>query len=116
MKKNIDRNLVYKLLKQVPKGKITTYKALATAAGNPNGSRAVGAIMRTNPYAPIVPCHRVVYNNGGLGGFSGLKRLDEKVGILKEEGVIVKNGKVEDFRELYFDNFSLEKTENETLP
>jgi methylated-DNA-[protein]-cysteine S-methyltransferase len=73
LKKNIDRNLVYKLLKQVPKGRITTYKALAKAAGNPKGSRAVGAMMRANPYAPIVPCHRVVYSNSGWGGFSGLK-------------------------------------------
>lgn len=116
MKKNIDRNLVYKLLKQVPKGKITTYKALAKAAGNSKGSRAVGAIMRTNPYAPIVPCHRVVYSNGGLGGFSGLKRLDDKVKILKDEGVIVKDGKVENFEKHYFDNFSLDKAKKEILP
>ncbi|MGD0330194.1 MAG: MGMT family protein [Nitrososphaeria archaeon] len=116
MKKNIDRNFIYKLLKQVPKGRVTTYKALAKASGNPKGSRAVGAIMRTNPYAPVVPCHRVVYSDSGLGGFSGLKRLDEKVKILKEEGVIVKDGKIEDFSEIFFDDFSSEKTKNETLP
>jgi methylated-DNA-[protein]-cysteine S-methyltransferase len=114
--KKIDRNLVYKILKQVPKGKVTTYKALATAAGNPKGARAVGAMMRSNPYAPHVPCHRVVYSNGGLGGFDGVRKLDQKVKILREEGVIVKDGKIKDFREHYFEDFSLEKAENETLP
>jgi methylated-DNA-[protein]-cysteine S-methyltransferase len=116
LKKNIDNKIVYKLLKQVPKGKITTYKALAKAAGNPKGARAIGAIMRANPYAPIVPCHRVVYSNGGLGGFSGMKRLDDKVRMLKEEGIVVKDGKIKNFKEHYFDNFSLQKTKSTTLP
>ena len=116
MKKKIDRKLVYKILKQVPKGKVTTYKALAKAVGHPNGARAIGAIMRTNPYAPIVPCHRVVCSNGGLGGFDGLRKLDKKVRILKEEGIIVKDGKIEDFQEHYFEDFSLIKAERESLP
>ncbi|MGB9728026.1 MAG: MGMT family protein [Nitrososphaeria archaeon] len=112
----VDRNLVYKLLKQVPKGKVTTYKALAKAAGNPKASRAVGMFMRTNPYAPIVPCHRVVYNNGRIGGFAGKTRIKDKIKMLEEEGVIVKNGVIVDFQKHYFDNFSIEKAENETLP
>jgi len=116
LKKKIDKKLVYKLLKQVPKGKITTYKALARAVGNPNGARAVGAIMRANPYAPIVPCHRVVYSNGGLGGFNGMKRIDDKVRMLKEEGIMIKDGRIEDLRKHYFENFSLQKTKKETLP
>ncbi|MGQ9780793.1 MAG: MGMT family protein [Nitrososphaeria archaeon] len=114
--KKINRDLVYKILKQVPKGKVTTYKALAKAAGNPKGARAVGAMMRRNPYAPSVPCHRVVYSDGGLGGFDGLEKLDQKVKILGEEGVIVKDGKVEDFKQHYFEDFSLDKAEKETLP
>jgi O-6-methylguanine DNA methyltransferase len=112
----IDRNLVYKLLKQVPKGKVTTYKALAKAAGNPKASRAVGLFMRTNPYAPIVPCHRVVQSDGRIGGFAGKTRINDKIKMLAEEGVIVKNGVIVDFKKHYFDNFSIEKTRDETLP
>ncbi|MEM3403970.1 MAG: MGMT family protein [Nitrososphaeria archaeon] len=112
----IDRNLVYRLLKQVPKGKVTSYKALAEAAGNPKASRAVGAFMRTNPYAPIVPCHRVVYSDGRLGGFSGKIRIKEKIKMLEEEGVIVRNDRVERFKEHYFDRFSIERAKKEALP
>lgn len=112
----IDRNLVYKLLKQVPEGKVTSYKALARAAGNPKASRAVGMFMKTNPYAPHVPCHRVVCSDGRLGGFSGKKRIDDKIRMLRDEGVPVKDGRIVDFKKHYFDNFSIEKAEKETLP
>jgi len=112
----IDRDLVYRILKQVPKGKVTSYKALAEAAGNPKASRAVGTFMRTNPYAPAVPCHRVVHKDGRLGGFSGRKRVNEKIKMLEEEGVKVRNGRIEDFKEHYFDKFSIEKAKKEALP
>ncbi len=62
-------NKVYKLLKKVLKGRVTTYGALARAAKT--SPRAVGAMMRANPYAPIVPCHRVVMCDGSIGGFAG---------------------------------------------
>ncbi len=112
----IDRNLVYKLLKQVPKGKVTSYKALANAAGNPKASRAIGMFMKTNPYAPNVPCHRVVYSDGRLGGFSGKARIDDKIKMLREEGVLVKDGRIVDFKKHYFDKFSIEKAMRATLP
>lgn len=115
-KRVIDKNKVYKLLKQVPKGKITTYKGLAEAVGHPNAARAIGAIMRVNPYAPIVPCHRVVRSDGSLGGFSGTKRIGEKVKFLNSEGILVNDGKIVDFKEHLFKNFSLSATEKETLP
>ncbi|MCX8189209.1 MAG: MGMT family protein [Nitrososphaeria archaeon] len=112
----IDRELIYKLLKQVPKGKVTSYKALATAAGNPKASRAVGVFMKTNPYAPHVPCHRVVCSDGRLGGFSGRTRIDDKIKMLKDEGVTVKDGRILDFKKHYFNNFSIEKAKREVLP
>jgi len=58
-------NCVYK----VPVGYVTTYKAVADAAGG--SPRAVGRVMATNPFAPIVPCHRVVCSDFTLGGFGG---------------------------------------------
>ena len=62
--------------------------------------RAVGNAMNKNPYAPQVPCHRVVCSDGSLGGFaSGLKR---KIEILKSEGVEVKNNMIVDFEKKMF--------------
>jgi len=54
---------------RVPVGYVTTYKAVADAVGG--GPRAVGQVMASNPLAPIVPCHRVVCSDFGLGGFGG---------------------------------------------
>lgn len=112
----IDRDLIYKLLKQVPRGKVTSYKALATAAGKPKASRAVGMLMKTNPYAPHVPCHRVVYSDGRVGGYSGKTRIDDKIKMLRNEGVLVKEGRVVDFKKHYFDDFSIEKAKRDVLP
>jgi len=93
---------IYALLKQVPKGKVTTYKALANAAGT-SAYRAVGTAMNKNPYAPIVPCHRVVNSNGRIGGFAN--GTDKKVAILKKEGVFVKDGRIVDFNKILFNKF-----------
>jgi O-6-methylguanine DNA methyltransferase len=99
---------VYELLKQVPPGRVTTYGALAKAAGIPKASRLVGAIMRGNPNAPRVPCHRVVRSDGGIGGYSGSdeENIKKKISILATEGVKVKDGKVQDFEKVFFDDFS----------
>jgi methylated-DNA-[protein]-cysteine S-methyltransferase len=82
----------YEVLKKVPKGKVTTYKEIARALGS-KAYRAVGTAMNKNPYAPIVPCHRVINSNGELGGFaSGLKN---KIKLLKSEGIEIKNNKID---------------------
>jgi O-6-methylguanine DNA methyltransferase len=99
---------VYELLKQVPRGRVTTYGALAKAAGMPKASRLVGAIMRGNPNAPRVPCHRVVRSDGGIGGYSGSaeENIRKKIAMLTSEGVKTKDGKVQDFETVFFDDFS----------
>jgi methylated-DNA-[protein]-cysteine S-methyltransferase len=83
---------VWTLLCQVPRGQVTTYALLAAAAGS--SPRAVGNALRRNPFAPEVPCHRVVASTGGLGGFKGQWPRDgegitlvEKKGLLKGEGI-----------------------------
>ena len=82
---------VYKVTKKVPKGKVTTYKDIAHAL-QCKAYRAVGSALNKNPYAPVVPCHRVVNNNGKLGGFaSGLRK---KVKMLKQEGIVIENNKI----------------------
>ena len=82
----------YAILSKVPKGKVTTYKALAEAL-NTKAYRAVGNAMNKNPYAPKVPCHRVVGSDGSMTGFaSGIKN---KIKMLKKEGIEIKNNKVD---------------------
>ena len=91
----------YEALKKVPRGKVITYGGLAEMIGRPKAHRAVGSAMNKNPFAPKVPCHRVVKSNGDLGGFS----IDIKVKIkrLQEEGVMVSNNKIVDFQSILFE-------------
>lgn len=79
-------------MRKVPKGKVTTYKALARAL-NTEAYRAVGNAMNKNPYAPEVPCHRVVGSDGSLVGFAS--GLAAKTRMLQSEGIVVLKGKVD---------------------
>jgi methylated-DNA-[protein]-cysteine S-methyltransferase len=83
----------YSVLVEVPKGKVTTYKEIAHKL-NSKAYRAVGNAMNHNPYAPKIPCHRVVNSDGRVGGFaSGVKR---KIEMLRKEGIeIDKNNKID---------------------
>lgn len=97
---------IYSLLKKVPKGKVTTYKILAEALGT-KAYRAVGQAMRRNPYAPKVPCHRVVKSDGSIGGFSGSlnpksKEVKKKIRMLRKEGIDIKDSKIKDFEKVLF--------------
>jgi methylated-DNA-[protein]-cysteine S-methyltransferase len=99
---------VYRLTKQIPKGKISTYKQIAHAL-NTKAYQAVGNALRHNPFAPRVPCHRVVKCNGNIGGFDGAtkgKKIQNKIKLLKSEGVIIKNSQVQNFKKILFTNFS----------
>ena len=90
---------VYAKLREVPAGHITTYKELAIAIGC-GSSQAVGQALKRNPYAPDVPCHRVVASDGTLGGFCGQrtgKELTRKERLLAREGITVSEGKVVGF-------------------
>lgn len=94
----------YELLKKVPKGKVTTYKYLARAAGT-KAYRAIGQFMRNNPYAPIVPCHRVVASDGSMGGFRGETtgfEISDKIKMLTKEGVTIIDNKVANFEKVLF--------------
>lgn len=84
------RKSVLLLLTQVPPGHTTTYAALASFLHS--SPRAVGNAMRNNPFAPHVPCHRVLAANGDIGGFGGEwgdggRHAGEKRRLLREEGV-----------------------------
>ncbi len=72
---------VLKVTAQIPLGYVTSYGLIAKSAGG--GARAVGNVMASNPFAPIVPCHRVVKSDFTLGGYSG--GLKVKLAILDRE-------------------------------
>ncbi|MFC1548400.1 MGMT family protein [Candidatus Omnitrophota bacterium] len=69
----------------IPKGGVRSYAWVAGKAGFPGAFRAAGQALKKNPYAPDVPCHRVVASDGTIGGYSGGSRKKKR--LLKEEGV-----------------------------
>ena len=83
---------VWAVCARVPKGKVTTYAAIARKLGT-QAYRAVGNAMNKNPYAPRVPGHRVVGSDGSLTGFAS--GVEKKKRLLKAEGVAFVNGKVD---------------------
>jgi len=85
---------VYSLTKKIPKGKVTTYGIIAKKLKS--SPRAVGQALKCNPYAPKVPCHRVIKSDGSIGGYSGSdpKNIRKKVRMLRKESVIIKNQKM----------------------
>jgi len=93
----------YNLVRQIPDGKISTYGAVAKALGDIRASRAVGRMMNQNPDADDMPCFKIVYSDGRLGGF-GLG-IDDKIRRLKQDDVSVKNGRIVDFEDVLFDEF-----------
>ena len=91
-------------MESIPKGKVTTYGLIAKKL-NTRAYRAVGNACRSNPYAPRVPCHRVVRSDGSVGGFGGEtsgKTVEEKIRMLRGEGVDINNGKITDFDKALF--------------
>jgi len=95
---------VWKLMEEIPRGKVTTYGQIARKL-NTSAYRAVGNACRKNPYAPRVPCHRVVRSDGTVGGFGGKtsgKTVEEKIQLLRKENVEVLNGKIFNFEKALF--------------
>ncbi len=83
---------VWALTARIPQGKVTTYADIARAL-HTKAYRAVGNALNRNPYAPEVPCHRVIGSDGSLTGFAW--GLDKKRAILKREGIRFRGGKVD---------------------
>lgn len=70
---------------EIPAGEVRTYGWVAARVGNPRAARAVGRALAANPFAPVVPCHRVVRADGKIGGYSALGGVREKIRLLKKE-------------------------------
>ncbi len=78
------RRTVLEATYAIPFGRTETYRSVATAAGNPAAVRAAGSALATNPIPIVVPCHRVLRTDGGLGGYRG--GLELKAALLRLEG------------------------------
>ena len=74
---------VYRAVCTIPKGQTRAYQWVAQMIGRPRAARAVGNVLNRNPFAPRVPCHRVVRTDGSLGGFAG--GVDKKYRLLDAE-------------------------------
>ncbi|MBI3985983.1 MAG: MGMT family protein [Lentisphaerae bacterium] len=87
---------VYAAVRRIPRGRVTTYRLLAECIGC-RSCRAVGQALRRNPFAPAVPCHRVIASDLRIGGFSGKRSGREVVRkrkLLESEGVRFRAGRL----------------------
>ena len=78
---------VWAYLKKIPRGRVKTYSQVAKDIGKPLAVRAVANAIGKNPYAPKIPCHRVIRSDGSLGGYSGKGGIKTKKLLLKREGI-----------------------------
>lgn len=104
------RQDVYAVVRAVPRGRVTTYGAIAAALGMKSGARMVGwALNQANALALDVPAHRVVNRNGQLTGKAHFPTPEAMQERLEAEGVVVENDKVADFERLFWDPASLDE-------
>ncbi len=78
---------VWKELIKIPYGETRSYKEIAVAIGHPRSARAIANACAKNPYAPIVPCHRVIRSDGNLGGYSAEGGIQKKIELLSIESL-----------------------------
>jgi methylated-DNA-[protein]-cysteine S-methyltransferase len=83
----------------IPRGRLSTYGRIAARIGHPRAARAVGTALGRNPFPVLIPCHRAVHADGGLGGYAG--GLDMKRALLALEGIPLVNGKAPTDRFVY---------------
>ena len=89
---------IYEVTRRIPRGRVATYRAVAQAAGC-RSPRAVGQALKCNPFAPRVPCHRVIASDLKIGGFQGQKEgraIARKRRLLAQEGVAFEDGRLKD--------------------
>ena len=80
---------VWNYLKTIPKGKVKTYKQVAIGIKNPKSARAVANACAKNPYAPKIPCHRVIRSDGSPGGYSVRGGTNQKLKLLRSEKIAI---------------------------
>ena len=78
---------IWKRLREIPAGATMTYGELAASVGHPDGARAAGGAVGSNPIPIVIPCHRVIGSDGSLTGYGGGLRM--KVWLLRHEGALL---------------------------
>lgn len=80
------RKAVWRVVARIPRGRTMTYAQVARAIGRPLAVRAVGNALNANPFAPVVPCHRVIRSDGTIGGFASGPAKKKR--LLRTEGAL----------------------------
>ena len=79
---------IYEVVRQIPKGKVTTYGHVALLAGNPRWARVVGYALHNNPAPGIIPCHRVVNREGKVTPSFAFGGGETQRALLEAEGIV----------------------------
>jgi methylated-DNA-protein-cysteine methyltransferase-like protein len=96
--------LVYEIVRQIPKGRVTSYGAVAACLGTKLSARMVGWAMHgAHSVTPKVPAHRVVNRNGMLSGKHHFETPTKMEELLKKEGIVVKDDVIVDFKKVFWD-------------
>jgi methylated-DNA-protein-cysteine methyltransferase related protein len=96
-------DLIYQIVRLIPKGRVTSYGAIASCLGMKSGARMVGYAMNSSHSVPDIPAHRVVNRNGQLTGKHHFTTPDRMQELLEMEGILVKNDQVVDFEQHFWD-------------
>ena len=96
--------LVFDVVRQIPKGRVTSYGAIATALGTKLSARMVGWAMNgSHRVRPKVPAHRVVNRNGMLTGKIHFNPPEKMQELLEKEGIKIKDDQVQEFQKIFWD-------------
>ena len=87
--------LIYEVVKQIPKGKVATYGQVASLAGNRRWARVVGYALHANPDPEHIPCHRVVNRMGEVSEAFAFGGENEQIKLLQKEGVVLNGNRVD---------------------
>ena len=87
--------LIYDVVRRIPRGRVATYGQIAMLAGNPRWSRVVGYALHVNPEPGIIPCHRVVNRFGEPSSAFAFGGVNEQIALLQKEGVKFVDGRVD---------------------
>lgn len=96
-------DLTYQVCREIPKGRVTSYGAIAKYLGAARGARMVGWAMNNAHNMPDIPAHRVVNRNGQLTGKMHFSPPEAMEQLLEQEGIKVKNDTIINFKEVYWD-------------
>ena len=95
----------YSLVRQIPRGMVTSYGDLSEAMGDKISARACGHMLSINPHPDFTPCYRVVHSTGEVGNFTHPLGSEEKIRRLSNDGIMIENNKIRDFERIRFREF-----------